>query len=303
MDPDLDARLRAAAFGYLDRVAGGSGGLVNRQQLETFEFEGQTVRLIAPQQGIWRPRFLDKSLSILTTYSADPAQRPYDDSPGPDGYLRYKWRGTDPDHADNVGLRRAMRERTPLIRLRGVGQGSYIARYPIWMADEEPEQLQFVVALDEDQLFGWDRALASQPFAPARRYAERLVRTRLHQDRFRGEVLLAYERACALCRLRHTELLDAAHIRSDAHGGEPIVPNGIAMCGIHHKAFDANILGITPAFGIEIRPDVLEEHDGPTLKHALQGLHGETLTLPKRRAERPQADLLEERYEEFRAAG
>ena len=303
MDADLDARLRAQAFAYLDRVAGGSGGLASRTQLESFEFEGRPVRLIAPQQGIWRPRFLDQALSILTTYAADPTRRPYDDHEGPDHYLRYKWRGTDPGHADNVGLRRAMEDRIPLIRLLGVGPGQYVAQYPIWLADEEPEQHQFVVALDELQLAGWDRSLAEQPFAPARRYAERLVKTRVHQDRFRGQVLVAYQRACALCRLRHAELLDAAHIRSDARGGEPIVPNGIAMCAIHHRAFDANILGIDPGHRIEVNRAVLTEHDGPTLQHALQGLHGETITLPRRRLERPRADLLEERYEEFRAAG
>lgn len=168
---------------------------------------------------------------------------------------------------------------------------------------QQPELQQFVVALDELQRDGWTRDLVHEPFAPARRYAERLVRVRVHQDRFRGQVVVAYEQQCALCRLRHLPLLDAAHIRSDAKGGEPIVPNGIAMCAIHHRAFDSNILGVNPKYSIEIRHDVLEEIDGPTLQHALQGLHGEVLTLPRRKAERPRGDLLEERYEEFRAAG
>jgi putative restriction endonuclease len=75
------------------------------------------------------------------------------------------------------------------------------------------------------------------------------------------------------------------------------------MCAIHHRAFDAHVLGVSPDYRVEIRPDVLREIDGPTLRHALQGLHGELLTLPKRRAERPSQELLEERYERFRAAG
>jgi putative restriction endonuclease len=36
------------------------------------------------------------------------------------------------------------------------------------------------------------------------------------------------------------------------------VPNGMAMCAIHHRAFDSNVLGITPKYQIRIRPDVLE---------------------------------------------
>ena len=59
------------------------------------------------------------------------------------------------------------------------------------------------------------------------------------------------------------ELLEAAHIREDSDGGEPIVPNGVAMCAIHHKAFDNAVLGIRPDYVIEIRQDILEEIDGP----------------------------------------
>ena len=81
------------------------------------------------------------------------------------------------------------------------------------------------------------------------------------------------------------------------------IPNGLAMCAIHHRAFDAQVLGIRPDYQVEIRADVLAEHDGPTLKHALQGLHGGVIVLPKRRAERPNKDLLEEGFERFRAAG
>jgi len=41
------------------------------------------------------------------------------------------------------------------------------------------------------------------------------------------------------------------------------VPNGLALCKIHHAAFDMNILGIRPDHVVEIRTDVLEERDGP----------------------------------------
>jgi hypothetical protein len=54
---------------------------------------------------------------------------------------------------------------------------------------------------------------------------------------------------------------------------------------------------------VEIKPNVLAAHDGPTLQHALQGLHGEVIGLPRKRAQQPSRELLEERYERFRAAG
>jgi putative restriction endonuclease len=105
-----------------------------------------------------------------------------------------------------------------------------------------------------------------------------------------------------LCHLRHTPLLDAAHIKEDRDGGEPIVPNGVAMCAIHHRAFDNAVLGIRPDYIVEIRADVMEEKDGPTLLHALQGLHHADLQLPRSRPAWPRQDLLEERYERFKAA-
>lgn len=74
------------------------------------------------------------------------------------------------------------------------------------------------------------------------------------------------------------------------------------MCSIHHGAFDHSLLGIRPDYRIEVRADVLAEVDGPTLRHVLQAVHGESIEFPRERAARPAADLLEARYERFRAA-
>ena len=295
-------RLLALAFAYLDRLRAASGGLVTWQELQAFAFEDRRVPLIG-QRGIRTVSGLPGALSILTTYAPDPSSRPYDDELGTDDFPRYMWRGDDPSHYDNVALRHSMETGQELIWFIGVAPGVYDARYPVWIAGEEPGLQRFVVALDED-LRAWEPGLEAAPANdPLRRLATRLVAIRLHQPVFRRRVLLAYEHRCSLCRLGHPPLLDAAHIRSDAKGGEPIVPNGIAMCAIHHRAFDANILGVDPHHAVHVRADVLAEHDGPTLQHALQGLHGATIGLPKRRAERPREDLLEERYEEFRSAG
>ncbi len=50
-----------------------------------------------------------------------------------------------------------------------------------------------------------------------------------------------------MCRLRHEELLEAAHILPDGHPqGLAVVPNGLALCKLHHAAFDSYIIGVTP---------------------------------------------------------
>ena len=130
------------------------------------------------------------------------------------------------------------------------------------------------------------------------------IKRRLHQTRFRERVVAAYSSTCALCRLRHQELLDAAHIIPDARpGGEPVVPNGLCLCKIHHAAFDQNIIGVSPDYVVSVRTDILEEVDGPMLRHGLQGLHGGSIALPRRQRDRPDRERLAQRFEEFRQAG
>ena len=127
--------------------------------------------------------------------------------------------------------------------------------------------------------------------------------TRHHQPLFRTAVIRAYERQCAVCRLPFTELLDAAHIRSDAAGGLPRVSNGLALCKIHHGAFDANIIGISPDYIVKVKESVLQTFDGPTLQHAIKEMDGERLRkIPTARAEQPDRDLLAERFDSFREA-
>jgi putative restriction endonuclease len=114
-------------------------------------------------------------------------------------------------------------------------------------------------------------------------------------------VLAAYSEHCAICRLRHHELLEAAHIIADSDPeGEPRVPNGLALCKLHHAAFDAHIVGVTPDYRVEVRVDVLEEIDGPMLKHGLQEFHRARLLVPRSDALKPDLGFLEARYALFR---
>ena len=302
---DEDDELRAAAFAFLRRLTNESGGVVSRQDLRRFVFKGRQTSLEQHMRGIRPLEGHPAALSILTTYSARPEDRPYEDDIGEDGYPRYKWQGVSPTAADNLAVREAMKLAKPLAWFRGVAPGVYEAVFPVWIVDEEPAKPQFAVAIEDAMAASWQKdVFLSQPDLIRRReYALAVVRRRLHQPDFRRRVLVAYRKQCSLCHLRHPELLDAAHIKEDAEGGQPVVTNGIAMCAIHHRAFDSHVLGISPKYVIQVRKDVREERDGPTLQHALQGLHRATLTLPRSHEAWPSPELLEERYERFREVG
>ena len=139
--------------------------------------------------------------------------------------------------------------------------------------------------------------------APEKRYVLQETRRRLHQPIFREQVLSAYATTCAVCSLKHAQLLDAAHIIGDSEpNGEPVVPNGIALCKIHHAAYDKNFMGIHPDYRVVINTDLLEEVDGPMLKHGLQEMNGKRLHLPRRSAAHPDKDRLAVRFAEFLSA-
>jgi putative restriction endonuclease len=117
---------------------------------------------------------------------------------------------------------------------------------------------------------------------------------------FRQRVIRAYQERCALCSLRHQELLDAAHITPDRDPeGEPVVSNGVALCKLHHAAFDGFFFAIRPDYVIEVRPSILAEHDGPMLAVGLQEIHERRIFLPKRSMDRPDPARLERRYADF----
>jgi putative restriction endonuclease len=95
-------------------------------------------------------------------------------------------------------------------------------------------------------------------------------------------------------------LLDAAHIIPDnVPESRPTVDNGLALCKLHHAAYDSFMISVTPDYVIRVREDILTEEDGPVLQHGLQGLHMIQLTLPPSRSQWPSKEALDWRYSRF----
>ncbi|MCU1674637.1 MAG: hypothetical protein JWN77_2750 [Frankiales bacterium] len=284
--------VRRAAMAYVAERAEAAGGVVSRAQLEGFSYAGEQLKLIDQSRGIRNPRQLTATISILSQ-----PKGPYDDVETPDGLIRYAYRDGDPNGGDNRKLRRAAELGLPLLLLRGIAPGVFVP-IPVYVVRDNPAERYVEIAVDESLRFLAD----APPTEDRRAYVERLTKLRLHQPVFRAQVLAAYERTCSICRLKHVDLLDAAHILSDTAGGQPVVPNGLALCKIHHAAYDRDIIGIRPDYVVQVREDVLAEVDGPMLRHGLQDVHGWRLGLPKRIADLPDQDLLATRYAGFTTA-
>ncbi len=298
-DPHADAQIRSTVFNWLGRqIEKFPHALPRELLLQGLEINGRRVPLLSAQ-GIFKPAVMELPLSITTS-----PKSPYNDAFEGNDLLCYRYRGKDPFHRDNIGLREVGRRRLPLIYFHGLAPSRYAAIWPVFVVGDDAARLTFQVAADDFRAMGTatapGAAVGDESTDIRRRYVTSTVRRRLHQGAFRERVLDAYKHECAFCRFRHDELLDAAHITPDSHEeGEPVVSNGLSLCKLHHAAFDHGFIGLRPDLVLEVRPDILAESDGPTLKHGLQGLHHTRIIPPRRPEWKPEPGRLEERYRRF----
>jgi putative restriction endonuclease len=293
VDSEVELHLRQLIFDSLSELVA-ENGVVTRPQLESLQVGGETHRLIDQSRGIRNPKDMLATLSVVSSPDG-----PYSDTQVGDALFAYDYRKGSTD-GDNLKMRRAVDLGLPIILLRKIRVSVYVPAFPAYVIKDDVANRQFLIALDESL-----RSVAD-PFhlePIERKYAQRALKQRLHQPEFRGRIMLAYDQRCAVCTLRHGRLLDAAHIISDDKPhGLPLVENGLSLCKIHHAAYDANLLGISPDYIVRINKELMDDTDGPMLQHGLQGMNGIRLGLPKRRVDQPSKDRLAERFEEFSAA-
>lgn len=292
----LEEEFRQLVMAAVAERTAANGGVISRTELSALRLaNGETRRVIDTSKGIWNPRDLVATLSIVSSPSG-----PYGDRDVEGGLFHYDYRAGSTE-GDNTKLRRAFELGLPVILLRKIDNGIYVPVFPTYVIADDIDNRQFILALDESLRF------LANPLSPTpaeKRYADRVVRTRLHQAEFRGRVIRAYRATCAICSLRHADLLDAAHIIGDGQdGGDPIVPNGLSLCKIHHAAYDRNLLGVSPDYSVHIDSHLLTEIDGPMLRYGLQEMHGRALILPSHIADQPDRERLALRYEEFKLVG
>jgi len=259
-----------------------------------FPFRGSRVPFLNYQKGIYRARVQTGPAALAIQTSS---KSPYDDEILADGFL-YAYRAGAIDQPDNRALRAAHELRVPLVYYIGTRPGWYKPVFPVYVSADDPARR--MVTVTPGALRGPVDEPAPVPLEDPleRRYAVRQTRVRLHQARFRGRVVPAYASQCAICRLRELRLLDAAHILGDVEGGEPAVSNGLSLCAIHHRAFDQNLVGVSPDYVVHVSRRLREDEDGPMLD-LLKGFHETLLLVPRRAADHPDRNRLDARFARF----
>lgn len=287
---------RESLFNRVSELANTHDGMLSRQELSEFVYDGEIVRLIDPQGGIWNPGAswtaspaLSATLSINTTLSGI-----YDDQEVADGLWRYDYQSGGVE-GKNTKLRKAWELQLPIIWFRQQEIGRRYVPYLVYVIDDFPELGYCLISPDLSLSLAIKTGDEIQ-----KRYALREMKQRLHQPAFRAKVLSAYGVRCAVCNLQMGALLEGAHITPDSDPNSSTkVNNGICLCKIHHSAYDATLLGIDTDFSIHIRADVMQESDGPMLKYGLQEMHGKDLILPSQQDHWPDLSRLSHRFHEF----
>ena len=295
-----DDDLRSSCFASLDVLCARfgeelpyPGGLAGG-----FAFRGSRVPFLSTQKGIFRAAAQrgPAALSVQTSWKS-----PYGDAEVEAGYL-YAYRAGPIAQPDNRALRAAFELQVPIVHFVATRPNFYKPIYPCFIADDNPIERHVLVSpgkmvgpLDERE-----PVVLEDPIE--RRYVFRETRVRVHQARFRARVVPAYGERCAVCRLKEVRLLDAAHIVGDLEDtGDAVVSNGLSLCSIHHRAFDHELVGITPDYQVRVAKRLLDDQDGPMLE-LLKEFHEKPIVVPRRAAWRPDRERLAVRFSRFTAS-
>ena len=83
--------------------------------------------------------------------------------------------------------------------------------------------------------------------------------------------------------------LEAAHIKWHAYGGKDTVPNGLALCSLHHVAFDRGAIGLDEELRVRISQDVV---GGDEVSRFLVDFNGVSLKEPQDKSLIPAPEFL-----------
>jgi putative restriction endonuclease len=294
-----DDDVRSSCFAALDVLQAQHGPELPYAVLSAgFNFRGTRVPFLNRAYGIYRAAG-QRGPAALSINSAF-AQKRYQDEGTSDGVL-YRYQDGPIDNYFNTWLRQAHALDVPLVYFIGTRPNWYRPEYPAFVEADYPTERSVLISFGEMRGPLDEREPVHIVDAIERRYVVRRVKQRIHQAQFRGAVLPAYRDRCAICTLKEIRLLDAAHIVGDAdEQGEPLVSNGLSLCSIHHRAFDEDLVGISPDYGIHVSRRLLDDEDGPMLE-LLKGFHGREIAVPTRRAWQPERERLARRFQRFQA--
>jgi putative restriction endonuclease len=130
---------------------------------------------------------------------------------------------------------------------------------------------------------------------PARRVEIIETRRAARDARFRRKVLTAYGNRCAVCGVQ-LRLLDAAHVLPVEHAGSTDdTNNGVALCALHHRAYDRALIAFDPTYTIHVNAKQVAEMTTLSVAGGLSSFRAAmkpSLLLPPDSRDHPRKDFI-----------
>lgn len=111
-----------------------------------------------------------------------------------------------------------------------------------------------------------------------------LTKVRVNQQLFRSIVLTGYAHKCAICCLPIRQLLIAAHIVpwSIDKKNRMNPQNGICLCALHDRAYDAGIVHVDESYIVRLTDEVAQYRGDVSVQRFLLHYEGTRISLPER---------------------
>jgi putative restriction endonuclease len=265
MTPEHDEDVRMSCFHSLAVLQAMHGEELPYPEVlaRGFSFRGRKVPFLNYQKGIYRAATQrgPAALSVQTSFKS-----PYSDAQTDLGFF-YDYRAGSIDQPDNRALRAAQTLQTPIVHFVGTRPWHYAPRGR--------------ARSDRAAVHNSGGQGSTSPGSISRSSATGL-RASLRD-------LQAPRRAPARRR---------THRRRRRSRGLPAVSNGLSLCTIHHRAFDENLVGVSPDYRVHVSRRLLDDDDGPMLD-VLKTFHGAEIHVPSRRLWQPNREHLSLRFAAF----
>jgi hypothetical protein len=211
------------------------------------------LRMYGGAQGVWvdkdRTQHIDpRGVTVGLLHTG----RSYDDDFSDSGVIyHYPKTGRPPgrDAAEVEATKAASTLHLPVFVVRYSGvRDSLRTVYRGWVEEWDDESRLFLIAFTAAPPTHQPVPSDTDPFALKDRAQrqKREVLARYGQQRFKFSVLRRYGPKCAVCEIDIVDLLDAAHVCSKKEDGSDDPRNGLVLCSLHHRAFDAGLFAISP---------------------------------------------------------
>lgn len=268
-----------------------------------FTFNNEKIFIANKARGIFKPKQMSRGLlSVKTTMPRAGRVNVYSDEESEEGCFYYSLQKGDARSGGNKHLWEAYEDKSPFIYFYAIAPAIYKAVWPCYVTAIHPDKMYCEVVVGAQPDFYAQNIYLSYdlPSPIERKYRVAETRVRIHQASFREQVLDAYNSQCAVSSLPIRTLLEAAHITPDSDPrGDADVTNGISLSRIHHRAYDANLMGVDSDYKIHISEPIMSATDGPLLELGIKSYLGKKLILPRDMTLAPDKERLGERFTEY----